>query len=218
MLEHYSLDDVFICRHLNVRQHHYSLVAMMLAAGVEEDWLKACFKDALLDGCPIRELVEACIQLAAYIGFPAAAKGMEVLLKAWMEHPNGSEWPEQKWQPWPDRYGKGVEELEALEPGRTEKLWMDFGSFAGNYVRATIELAYGDLYARPLLDKPTQQAIRIASLSALGFATGALQFHMKAGLSMGLSMDAQVEIVLKLTAIRGFPAALNAMNVLKGLA
>jgi 4-carboxymuconolactone decarboxylase len=217
LMEQYGLEDVLINKHLTNRQHHYSLAAMLMAAKAPEEWLIACWKDALMDDCPVEELMEVCLQLTAYIGFPTSGKGLELLKKTWNEMPTGAEWPIKPWCTVADRYQQGEAQLEWLEPGRTGKLMNDYGSFAPDYVRATLEMAYGDLYSRTVLDKPTQQAIRVAALSALGYAAVPLTFHMKAGIKVGLSIAAQAEIILQLTAITGFPAAMNAMNQLKAL-
>jgi 4-carboxymuconolactone decarboxylase len=217
LLEDYTEGDVFLNKHLSIPQHHFSLIAMLLANRAEDDWLTACFKDASLDACTFEELQEVCIQLSAYIGFPAVVRGLKLLDIAMKELSPSATSPGNSYERVKNRYDKGVAELEALEPGRTALLQHDYQSFAPDYVRTTLEFGYGDLYARPFLDKPTKQAIRVAAIAALGYASVPLQFHMNAGLTVGLNKAQQVEILLMLTAITGFPAAMNAMNVLKNL-
>lgn len=217
LLLDYTEGDVFLNKHLDVKKHHFSLLSMLLAAHAEASWLSACWKDALMDGCAFEELQEVCIQLTAYIGFPAAHKGLNGLENAARELSLANTSFRQPYQRVSDRFEKGFAELEALEPGRTAILQKDYQSFAPDYVRTTLELGYGDVYTRPLLDKPAKQAIRVAAISAQGYASEPLLFHMKAGLTVGLTKDEQVEILLMLTAITGFPAAMNAMNVLKSL-
>jgi 4-carboxymuconolactone decarboxylase len=217
LLLDYTEGDVFRNIYLDVKKHHFSLISMLLAAHADASWLAACWKDALMDGCTFEELQEVCIQLTAYIGFPAAHKGLIGLENAAKDSSLGNTSSRQTYQRVSDRFEKGFVELEALEEGRTAILQKDYRSFAPDYVRTTIELGYGDVYARPLLDKPAKQAIRVAAIAALGYASAPLQFHMKAGLTVGLTKEEQVEILLMLTAITGFPAAMNAINVLKNL-
>jgi 4-carboxymuconolactone decarboxylase len=218
LMEQYAIEDVFITHHLSIRQYHYSIAAMLMATRVPDEWLMASWKDALTDQCPLVQLMEVCLQLTAYIGFPAAYKGLTLLKSAWTEWPDSEDWPNKEWHTVTERYLEGEAQLESLESGRTQKLMTDYGAFAPDYVRATLEMGYGDLYSRTILDKPAQQAIRVAALSALGYAAGPLAFHMKAGIKVGLSIAAQAEIILKLTAISGFPVAMNAMHVLKEMA
>ena len=217
LLEDYTEGDVFQNKHLGIPPHHFSLMAMLLACKAEDDWLTACFKDSILDACTYEELQEVCIQLSAYIGFPAAVRGLKMLDISMKELSNSATSLEKPYERVDNRYDNGVAELEALESGRTALLQHDYDAFAPDYVRTTIEFGYGDLYARPLLDKPTKQAIRVAAIAALGYASTPLQFHMNAGLKVGLTKSEQVEILLMLTAITGFPAAMNAINVLKNL-
>lgn len=84
----------------------------------------------------------------------------------------------------------------------------------GKYIA---EFAFGDIYSREGLSLRDRELITISMLTAKGGCEPQLASHMKAGLNVGLTRDEIEEIVLQATVYAGFPAAVNAMNVLKSI-
>jgi len=113
-----------------------------------------------------------------------------------------------------DRYEVGVRELSILDSMQVEKLKKAYNDFAPELVNYIVN-AYADIFARNNLDKEYRQIATIAALTALGNAQPQLEFHIKAGFNIGLTLQNIRETILLMTVYAGFPAAINGMNILK---
>ncbi|HUQ10360.1 MAG TPA: carboxymuconolactone decarboxylase family protein [Steroidobacteraceae bacterium] len=78
-----------------------------------------------------------------------------------------------------------------------------------------IEFSYGDVMARPGLDRRTRQLATIAALTAMGNAQPQLKVHIQGALNVGCKPQEIIEVILQMTVYSGFPSALNALAVLK---
>jgi 4-carboxymuconolactone decarboxylase len=76
-----------------------------------------------------------------------------------------------------------------------------------------VEFAYGDVMARPGLDRRSRQLATIAALTALGNAQPQLKVHIQGALNAGCKPQEIVEVILQMAVFAGFPAAINALNV-----
>ncbi|GAA6130228.1 carboxymuconolactone decarboxylase family protein [Halopseudomonas sabulinigri] len=81
--------------------------------------------------------------------------------------------------------------------------------------RYIIEFPFGDIYARPGLDLKSREIATVAALTALGHCAPQLKVHVNAALNIGCTPDEIKETVLQMAVYAGFPAALNAMFVVK---
>ncbi len=69
-----------------------------------------------------------------------------------------------------------------------------------------ISVLFGQIWSRPGLDLPHRSMITIAALTALGRETE-LRTHIRGGLSLGLSREQIVEIIMQMAFYAGQPAA-----------
>jgi 4-carboxymuconolactone decarboxylase len=76
-----------------------------------------------------------------------------------------------------------------------------------------VEFSYGDVLARPGLDRRSRQLATIAALTALGNAQPQLRMHVQGALRVGCRPQEIVEVILQMAVFAGFPAAINALNV-----
>ena len=76
-----------------------------------------------------------------------------------------------------------------------------------------VQFSYGDVMARPGLDKRSQQLATIAALTALGNAQPQLRVHIEGALNVGCREQEIIEVILQMAVYAGFPAAINALNV-----
>ena len=83
--------------------------------------------------------------------------------------------------------------------------------------RFTVEYPYGDVLSRPGLDLRMRQICTVSSLIAQGSLQPQLKFHMDGLLNVGGQIQDLVEIMLIATAILGFPAAINAIGIVRQL-
>ena len=86
----------------------------------------------------------------------------------------------------------------------------DIAPDLGRYI---VEFAYGDIFARPGLDRKTRELATVAALTAMGTAVAQLKVHMQAALHVGASRQEIIETILQMIPYAGFPAALNAVAV-----
>jgi 4-carboxymuconolactone decarboxylase len=81
--------------------------------------------------------------------------------------------------------------------------------------RFMIEYPYGDVLSRAGLDLRVRQICTISSLIAQGSVQSQLKFHMSGLLNVGGLPQDLVEILFLATAILGFPAAINAIAIVR---
>jgi 4-carboxymuconolactone decarboxylase len=74
-----------------------------------------------------------------------------------------------------------------------------------------IGFAYGEVMARPGLDRRTRQLATVAALTAMGTAAAQLKVHMQGALTVGCTPEEVVEAVLQMVVYAGFPAAINGL-------
>jgi len=89
--------------------------------------------------------------------------------------------------------------------GRTTPLTADFQDFITRY-------AWGEIWARPGLDRRVRSAITLATLAALG-REQELELHVRAALRNGVEPDEIAEVLLHTAVYAGVPAANAAFAV-----
>lgn len=98
----------------------------------------------------------------------------------------------------------GDDYVDAAIAGTTE-FTADFQDFITRY-------AWGDIWTRPGLDRPTRSAITLTALMALGHLEE-LELHVHAALGNGLTADDIKEVLLHGAIYCGVPAANAAFAV-----
>ena len=86
---------------------------------------------------------------------------------------------------------------------------------SADMARVTIEFPYGEILSRPGLDLRLRQICTVSVLVAHGSAQPQLKFHMDGLLNVGGEPRDLIEIAILSTAILGFPAALDAISVIR---
>lgn len=114
-----------------------------------------------------------------------------------------------------DRFERGLAILENLNGAAGKAVVERFSDFAPAFGEQLVSFIFGDIYARPQLDLRTRQIVTIAALTALGHALPQLEIHVRGGLRAGLTEDDIIEIMHQVAAYAGFPAALNALAIVR---
>lgn len=83
-------------------------------------------------------------------------------------------------------------------------------------VELTNDVVFGDVWERPDLSKRDRSLMTIAVLTAL-YRTDQLRTHIGRGLDNGLSRDEIAEIITHVAFYAGWPCAVNAANLAKGV-
>lgn len=102
----------------------------------------------------------------------------------------------RKWLMGEKRYA----EVQARRTAFTEE-WMDFVN----------QYAFGEVWARPGLDKKTRHMLTIAMLTALG-RYDELRTHLSLTPNTGVSRDEVKEVLMQAAIYAGVPAAMSAFN------
>jgi 4-carboxymuconolactone decarboxylase len=102
----------------------------------------------------------------------------------------------RKWLMGEQRYN----EAQARRTAFTEE-WMDFVN----------QYAFGEVWARPGLDKKTRHMLTIAMLTALG-RLEELETHLSLTPNSGVSRDEVREVLMQAAIYAGVPAAMSAFN------
>lgn len=92
-----------------------------------------------------------------------------------------------------------------------EQLAQSFPDFA----RLLLEFPFGDIYSRPALGLRERELATVAALCAMGHALPQLRVHVHAALHVGCSPEEIVEVAMQMAVYAGFPAALNALGVVR---
>ena len=109
------------------------------------------------------------------------------------------------------RYQQGLKHLSENNPENYQKLKENLEDVAPDLARYVAEFAYGDIYARPGLDRKSREIATVAALTALGNAHLQLESHIEGALNSGCSRQEVIEVILQMAVYAGFPAAINGM-------
>jgi 4-carboxymuconolactone decarboxylase len=112
-----------------------------------------------------------------------------------------------------DRRTRGLKTLAAITGEAGVAVVQGLRSTAPDLADWIIDFSYGDVMARPGLDRRTRQLATIAALTAMGNAQPQLKVHIQGALNVGCKPAEIIEVILQMTVFCGFPAAINALNV-----
>ena len=84
--------------------------------------------------------------------------------------------------------------------------------FTADFQDLITRYAWGEVWARPGLDRRTRSCITLAMLAALGHEEE-LAMHVRAALGLGLRADEIKEVLLQVAVYAGVPAANRAFRV-----
>jgi 4-carboxymuconolactone decarboxylase len=114
-----------------------------------------------------------------------------------------------------DRRSRGLRALAEITGESGVAVVEDLREIAPDLADWIIDFSYGDVMARPGLDGRTRQLATIAALTAMGNAQAQLRMHVQGALKMGCKPQEIIEVILQMTVYCGFPAALNALSIVR---
>jgi 4-carboxymuconolactone decarboxylase len=112
-----------------------------------------------------------------------------------------------------DRRARGLRTLSEITGQSGSAVVDSLRDIAPDLADWIIDFSYGDVMARPGLDRRSRQFATIAALTALGNAQPQLKVHIAGALKVGCTPQEIVEVILQMAVFAGFPAAINALNV-----
>jgi len=111
-----------------------------------------------------------------------------------------------------DRRTRGLRALAEITGDSGEGVVEALRDIAPDFADWIVDFSYGDVMARPGLDRRSRQFATIAALTALGNAQPQLKVHIAGALNVGCKPQEIVEVILQMAVYAGFPAAINALN------
>jgi 4-carboxymuconolactone decarboxylase len=113
------------------------------------------------------------------------------------------------------RYDRGMRvRREVLGDTHVDRAEARTTAFDADFQRLITETAWGSVWARPGLDRPTRSLITIALLAALG-RTEELALHLRASRNTGATPEQIAEALLHVAIYAGIPAANSAIALAK---
>ena len=214
----YSFGDIYSRETLSLAEKEIAVVSALTALGNALLQLKVHLHGALNTGNSISEVKEVLLQMSVYAGFPAAINGLNALGEVLAERKTQGITDSEGRTPTAfstDRDSRTQEQLNVIAPDTGEAFREKYIAFVPALVKEGMAYAYGDIYSRDILSKRTRQIATITALTALGTFPNELSFHIRTGLTVGLTQEEIKELILLMTIYAGFPAAINGINALK---
>lgn len=115
------------------------------------------------------------------------------------------------------RYDRGMAMFRNLNAPAVAKMEATLGDVAPDLMRYAAEFPFGDIYARPGLEKRERQLVTLAALATRGDATAQLEVHIGIALALEITPEEIAEVFIQLAPYAGFPTAINAVLSLKSV-
>ena len=113
------------------------------------------------------------------------------------------------------RYDTGMRvRREVLGDAHVERAQANQTAFDAPFQQLITEMAWGAVWARPGLDRPTRSLITIGILAALG-RTEELALHLRATRNTGATPEQVAEALMHVAVYAGVPAANSAVAIAK---
>ena len=114
-----------------------------------------------------------------------------------------------------DRFETGMRiRREVLGDAHVDKTETQKTDFESDFQRFITETAWGNVWARPGLDRPVRHLLTIALLAALG-KERELALHIRATQNTGVTPEQIEEALLQVAIYAGIPAANTAFGIAK---
>jgi 4-carboxymuconolactone decarboxylase len=114
-----------------------------------------------------------------------------------------------------DRRTRGLRALGEITGATGEDVIAGLRDIAPDLADWIVEFSYGDVLARPGLDRRTRQLATIAALAAMGNARPQLLVHIKGAINVGCRPAEIIEVIMQMAVFAGFPAAINGLDVVR---
>ncbi len=112
-------------------------------------------------------------------------------------------------------YRKGRKQLSAIHGKRGTDAIDGMADIAPDLAKMVYEWPFAEIYTRKGLDVKSRQLATVSALVAMANARPQLKAHLHGSLNVGWTEKQLVEVIMQLAVYAGFPAALNALVVLR---
>ena len=203
---------------LNAKQEKVVTIAVFTANG-DLQKLKTALNEGLDAGLSVNEIKEILVQMYAYAGFPRSLNGINTFMGVMEERQAKGIKDEmgKEASPLPtninkDQYGEGVRSRLSGTQGVPAK--SGFQLFAPAIDGFLNEHLFADIFGRDNLDIRSREIATISALAIMKGVNPQLQFHLNAGMNVGLT-ETQVRSLISVVESRvGKKEADNAREIL----
>jgi len=115
------------------------------------------------------------------------------------------------------RFARGMEVLRKIGGEGFDIPIKRLAEVSPDLARFTVEYPYGDVISRPGLELRLRQITTVSALIAEGSVQPQLKYHMTGFLNVGGQPRELVEILFVAVAVLGFPAAINAVGIVRDI-
>lgn len=179
--------------------------------------LKAHVQAALNVGNSPLEVREAIYQCAPIIGFPRTLNAVSAADEVFLENGISLPLPAQGRVKEEERYEKGLALQFPLYGGEIKEKYADLPDGIGEALpRFLTEMCFGDFYTRGVLSVQERELLVLAVLAASG-ADVQIKAHASGNLKAGNSRETLYAAMVQCLPYIGFPAAFNAINIIKSV-
>jgi len=110
------------------------------------------------------------------------------------------------------QYKKGLETIREMFGEEYIKKRAATAELYPAWDKFTVEVLFGEIWNRPVLDKKTRSLVTVAALTVLG-REPQLRTHVRVALNNGVSKDEIIELMTHLGFYGGWPASATGFNV-----
>ena len=203
---------------LNARQGKIVTIAGFTAKG-DLHKLETALNEGLDAGLTINEIKEILVQMYAYAGFPRSLNGINTFIGVVEEREKKGVKDEIGKEPSPlpgninkDKYGEEVRSrLSGTQVGPPKSGYQLFVPVIDTFLK---EHLFADIFGRDNLDIQSREIATISALASMEGVNPQLQFHLNAGMNVGLT-EAQLRSLISVVESRiGKKEADNANEIL----
>ncbi|MEW6530527.1 MAG: carboxymuconolactone decarboxylase family protein [Thermodesulfobacteriota bacterium] len=203
---------------LNAKQATIVTIAAFTANG-DLQKLKTALNDGLDAGLTVNEIKEILVQMYAYAGFPRSLNGIFTFMGVMEEREQKGikDEPGKEASPLPanldkDKYGEEV--LKRLTGTQVAPVKSGYQLFVPAIDTFLKEHLFADIFGRDNLDIQRREIATISALASMEGVNPMLQFHLNAGMNVGLT-ESQLRSLISVVESRvGKKEADNANEIL----
>ena len=112
-----------------------------------------------------------------------------------------------------DSYARGKALSEKVNPGMEDALQARYDALVPGMSRTVVDVAYGQFYARGVVDEKTRLLATVAALTALGGQTKPqLKVNIASARAVGATREEVSEIIFQMALYGGLPSMINGLN------
>lgn len=195
---------------LDLKFRQIATVASLAAMGNAPEQLGFHIGAALTIGVSPQEVVEVFYLVAVFAGFPAALNALAQARGVFAARGVALA-PVDAGTQKGSRRERGLAALESTSQGAGNAVLDSLRDIAPDLGEFILDFSYGDVIARQVLSPKAKEIVMIAAAAARGTMRPQLKVHVAAGLSVGLTRQEIVELLIQMAVYAGFPAALNGL-------